>query len=251
MIPYTYYIKHLPTGLKYYGSKYGKDADPTKFWIDGGYFTSSRLVKELITEYGKDTFKVKVTKIFNTPQEALLHEYKFLDKVKAIGKSDWLNKNNGGRKFFNVGPDSEITRKKKSAVVRTAESNKKRSEALKGIPKHSEFSKLLSQAQKLRPLDKEMARREKIRKKATGRNHSDETKRTLSTIVSNTKWIKKDNLQLKINVDELPNFINQGWEPGRILTKITCPHCGKTGVNYNITRKHFDKCFKLFNERRN
>ena len=47
MIPYTYYIVHVPSGKKYYGVKYGQDADPETFWKPFGYFTSSKRVKAL------------------------------------------------------------------------------------------------------------------------------------------------------------------------------------------------------------
>lgn len=249
MIPYTYYIKHLPTGLKYYGSKYGKGSDPAKFWVPNGYFTSSNYVKELIKEYGIETFKVKVTKTFATSEEALAHEYRFIQRVDAVKRTDWLNKNNGGKHFYNVGPDSEETKRKKSAAPRSVESNLKRSMTLKNKPKHPNFGFLLSQAQKLRPKVKEQLRREKIKNKALGRGHTQKTIDILSEIVSNTRWIKKDEIQKKINVEELETYISQGWVNGRILSTITCPHCGITGVKYNIVRNHFNKCKKLLSKK--
>jgi hypothetical protein len=46
-IPYTYIVKNKTTGLFYYGVKISKlDANPKLFWQR--YFTSSRLVKQLI-----------------------------------------------------------------------------------------------------------------------------------------------------------------------------------------------------------
>lgn len=241
-IPYTYYVKHLPTGLKYYGSKYSKNADPKLFWTKGGYYTSSIYVKKLIQEWGENSFKVKVTRTFNTLEEALAHEYRFIEKVNAVKRDDWLNKNNGGKKFYNAGPDSEETKKKKSAIVRTPESNKKRSLTLTGVPKPDGFSKKLSLAQHNRPAEKEKERCEKIRIKATGRGHTEETSKLISKIVSDTRWVKKDAVQIKVHVSELDNYLNNGWIHGRILKTVTCPHCGKSGVKHNIVRNHFDKC---------
>jgi hypothetical protein len=106
-IPYTYFVLHIPTGLKYYGSKYGKGSNPDTFWKSGGYFTSSVKVKNLVKEYGIDSFKAEVRKVFESPDQALNYEYRFLKKVSALDKSEWLNENLGGEKFRNFGPASE------------------------------------------------------------------------------------------------------------------------------------------------
>ena len=56
-IPYTYRIYHKPTKKYYYGSKTSNlkynIANPSIFWKDGGYFTSSKLVKPCLS--GLDT----------------------------------------------------------------------------------------------------------------------------------------------------------------------------------------------------
>jgi len=64
MIPYTYRIYHSPTGKSYYGAQWGKTSDPANLWRT--YFTSSGLVLDLIKHYGKESFKVRVTRIFDT-----------------------------------------------------------------------------------------------------------------------------------------------------------------------------------------
>jgi hypothetical protein len=97
MKPFTYYLYHKPTGLKYYGTRYSKQCDPTDLWTT--YFTSSSLVKELIKAHGADSFVFKVRKIFETPEQALLWEHKFLSKINAAENPEWLNRHNGGSKF--------------------------------------------------------------------------------------------------------------------------------------------------------
>ena len=240
--PYTYYVLHIPTGKKYYGSKYGKSSDPELFWKPGGYFTSSEKVKKLIEEYGMDSFKAEVRKVFETPEQALNYEYKFLKKVKALFNKDWLNENLGGEKFRYFGPASEKTKEKMRARKMTLESNLKRSLSQKGKIISEETRKKMSEVQKNRPKDQEEARRDKIRVAATGRGHNDDTKTKLSSIVSQTRWIKKGTEQQKVSVDELSKYLNLGWTNGRIFTVVTCPHCGATGVKHNIVRRHFDKC---------
>jgi hypothetical protein len=96
--------------------------------------------------------------------------------------------------------------------------------------------------QKNRSPEKEEERRGKIRAKAIGRGHSDETKSKLSKIFTGTKWINNGTNQKTVRFDELNQYLDSGWKLGRILTIVTCPHCGTSGVNYNLTRNHFDKC---------
>jgi hypothetical protein len=100
----------------------------------------------------------------------------------------------------------------------------------------------MSEGQKNRSTEQEQARRDKIRKHAIGRGHSDEVKQALSSIVSQTRWVNNGTEQKKVHIDDLENAINNGWTNGRILTVVTCPHCGATGVKHNIVRRHFDKC---------
>ena len=88
------------------------------------YYTSSKIVKQLIREYGEDAFVVKITRTFDTKEEARLWEHRFLSKVKASTNANWLNQHNGDGNFLNKGGYklSDIQRKKLS-------------ESQKGIPK--------------------------------------------------------------------------------------------------------------------
>ena len=96
-IPYSYFLYHKPTGLKYYGIKYGKHCHPDQLWVK--YFSSSKIVQQLIKEYGKDSFDCTVRKIFTSSSKALLWEHKVLRRLDAANKEDWINRHNGGKKF--------------------------------------------------------------------------------------------------------------------------------------------------------
>ena len=51
-IPYTYFIKWSAQNIWYYGVEYGfysKTANPNNLWVT--YFTSSKLVKEVIEKF--------------------------------------------------------------------------------------------------------------------------------------------------------------------------------------------------------
>lgn len=90
--PYTYFIKHKETGYFYYGVKYGKDTDTDMFWIK--YFTSSKIIKEMIKKDGKDSFDISIRKTFKTPVEAMEYEMRILRRI--INHPKCLNNSIGG-----------------------------------------------------------------------------------------------------------------------------------------------------------
>lgn len=247
-VPFTYFLYHRPTGLKYYGVKFSKRSNPELFWVPGGYYSSSVKVKALIEQYGADSFDAQVRKRFDSAKEAVRYEYRFLRKVDAVAKSDWLNQCAIGEKFYSIMGEearkiaSERMKKQMKNFKPTAESNQKRSNTLKGRVITEETRKKMSEVQKNRSKEKEQARRDKIRKHAIGRGHSDEVKQSLSKIVSGTRWVNDGVKQKKVHVSELENVLSSGWKHGRILKVVSCPHCGTTGVKHNIVRRHFDKC---------
>lgn len=93
-IPYFYVIEHISSGLLYAGSKIGKNANPNLFLKDGGYYTSSKYVKNLIESDGISSFKIRIIKNFSFGIDAYNYETKFLNKVKARTNSKFLNKHN-------------------------------------------------------------------------------------------------------------------------------------------------------------
>lgn len=157
IVPYTYYIYHRPTGKKYYGVKYGKKANPEKLWKT--YFSSSKRIKKLIQEYGKDSFDVEIRKTFNDKNKAFLWETNVLRRLKVEKRNDWLNVHaNTGRMANKVGDKfSEEHKKNISKALKgkvksenhrekirnpSLETRKKISEALKGkVKKISEEGK--------------------------------------------------------------------------------------------------------------
>lgn len=88
-IPYTYFIKHIETGRKYYGVRYSKNCHPKEFFIK--YFTSSKIIKHIIQQQGINAFEFRIHKIFSSVEDACLFEQKFLKRVKAHQKHDWFN----------------------------------------------------------------------------------------------------------------------------------------------------------------
>lgn len=91
---YTYCLKHIPTGFRYYG--YSQN-DHKQFWKT--YFGSSELVWFFIKRDGIESFEARVTRVFDFPWQARDHEGKFLRRTKVISKMDWLNCTGRRHKF--------------------------------------------------------------------------------------------------------------------------------------------------------
>lgn len=93
-VGYTYCIKFLPTSQVYYGSRCAKNCHPSEFWVK--YFTSSKIVRQLIKEYGKESFIFEIRKTFSeNPKKAQYWERKVLRRVNAGLNPLFLNKSNG------------------------------------------------------------------------------------------------------------------------------------------------------------
>lgn len=92
-IPYTYLIVFKPTGQKYYGCRYAINCNPNDLWKT--YFTSSKEIKKLRETFGNDAFEFQIRQKFQTSEQAIKWEFKFLTRVNAARSPDWLNNHNG------------------------------------------------------------------------------------------------------------------------------------------------------------
>ena len=119
MQPYTYLIKHRPTGKVYYGFRSANKVEPhNDLWKH--YFTSSPGVQKLIEETGVDSFDVEIRKTFDTKEAAVAWETRVLHRCKVLQDNRWLNQNVAGY------------------IIPTEESNKKISDFHKDKPKSKE-----------------------------------------------------------------------------------------------------------------
>lgn len=119
MNPYTYLIKHRPTGKVYYGFRAANKVSPSEdLWKH--YFTSSPKVQQLIDQTGRESFDVEIRRIFETKEQAGAWETKVLRRCKVLEDDKWINQNIAGY------------------VMPTEESNKKISDFWKGKPKSKE-----------------------------------------------------------------------------------------------------------------
>lgn len=152
MKPYTYLIKHRPSGKVYYGFRSANQVDPEQdLWKH--YFTSSRKVQQLIEETGIDSFDVEIRKVFETKEQASNWEIRVLCRCKVLEDDRWINQNIAGY------------------IVPTDESRKKISDYHKDKPKSEDHKKNLSKSQKGKP-------------KVNSKNQTPEYRSLMSTLKS-------------------------------------------------------------------
>jgi len=144
--PFTYLLTFLPTGQQYYGVRTKRGCQPADLW--NSYYTSSKLVRQLIAEHGRDAFEVEIRRTFQTKEAALLWEHRVLRRVDAARNPHWLNKNNGDRKFINNGITMNGKKHTEDAKRRMSENSKGHRNGKFGKPLSEETKKKLSIARK-------------------------------------------------------------------------------------------------------
>lgn len=118
-VPFTYLLRHRPTGLMYYGSKFAQVshvAHPDMLWTS--YFTSSNEVGNLIQAYGAESFDYEIRKTFKTGEEALAWETRLLRRIDAKRNPRFLNKHNNDKKIHRIGPHGPRGKLKRARLSR-------------------------------------------------------------------------------------------------------------------------------------
>ena len=171
-MPYTYLIINLLTNERYYGVRYSKNCYPEELGIK--YFSSSKIVQNLIKEKGIENFKFQIRKIFKNREDACSWESKVLRRLNVKAKLNWLNQSNNAGPFYANKIFSEEHRRKLSIAS-------KGNQTFKG-KKHSEETKM------------------KISKANKGKKHSEETKRKMSLLKLGKKrnWIIPEDHKRKL-----------------------------------------------------
>lgn len=107
-MPYTYLVKNITTGLAYYGVRFAKHSKPEDLWVS--YFTSSKLVKDLIKQFGKSDFTFEVRRVFATAEQAIDWEQRVLRRL-AVKSAKFLNMDTSQR------PDLSLQCKMKTKFI--------------------------------------------------------------------------------------------------------------------------------------
>lgn len=107
MKAYTYTIQHLPTNKIYYGVRKSTTID-----IGTTYFSSSKLVKQMLQAESIENFKFKIRRKFSSYEEARLHETKVLSRIKAVTNPKVLNQAVSSPRLCSKNSIAEIQRRK-------------------------------------------------------------------------------------------------------------------------------------------
>ncbi len=106
--PYTYLIKCLPENKVYYGVRYARGCSPDDLWTS--YYTSSSVIKEKISTYGKDSFVIEIRQIFDSVKKARQWENRVLKRIDAVCREDFYNKTDNISISPMYGNDNPATR---------------------------------------------------------------------------------------------------------------------------------------------
>ena len=252
--PFTYYLRHKITKMRYYGSKTSKGCDPKDLWST--YFSSSKIIEQIIKDEGKDIFEYRIARIFNDIKHCRNHESKFLTRQDAAHNPLWYNQTNSDGKFSRAGKtDSIETRSRKSkALFGLEKSNTHKqhiSESNKGkhyIKKSEESKKKLStkmmgENNPFYGRNHSIKTKQIIGSKSKGRNVgkvvSEETRQKMSksnkgkakspmsqdvkenwiTMMANRVWVRKENTSKRIKETELESYLSRGFTLGRYYSK--------------------------------
>lgn len=245
MKPYTYLIKHKPTGLVYYGVRTANKVEAENdLWKE--YFTSSKKIHALIEETGQDSFEIEIRKEFDTPEQAIAWEIKVLKRCNVLHDERWINANIAGY------------------ILPTEEIREKISQFHKGKTKSKEHRKKIGLANKgkeKRPLTE--AEKENLSQIMSGkgnpmygRKHSKETLEKISSKLKGKpaynkgKPMSKDQKRKQseimrgrnISVEHKNKIAETLKSKGLKRSKKHCPHCHQDIAVNGYARYHGDRC---------
>jgi len=207
IVAYTYLLTHKITKQYYYGVRHsgiGENCTPEDD-LGINYFTSSSRVKELINQYGPDSFKYEIRRTFTSIRDARIWEHKVLRRMNVIHKQNWLNQSCG----------KLIDRASCQKGARVAHITQKQNGhydvmSKKGVAIKQQKILMGECVHGGKPVGfKDALKTRRLKSKSQSGNKNSQY---------GTRWIKNLTTQTnkKISVNDV---IPAGWEPGRITTK--------------------------------
>lgn len=227
--PYFYVIQEVSSGMYYAGAKWGKDADPNNFMVEGGYQTSSKTIKERISKNGLNSFIVCKIKIFETSNDAYEYETRFLQKIKAGKNPKFYNSHSNDHLFSFHDEKYKAKMIEVYGVEYPAKSKiikEKISKANKGVKKPwlSEYNKSRIHPSLGKKMDKKFGQEISERNKRIWSNYNIEEKQNRKKAISNSiiDWNKNRSHEEKMAAIEKAAKSNRGkywWNNGIIEVK--------------------------------
>lgn len=216
--PYTYLIKHLPTGKVYYGLRYSKTSNPADLWKT--YFTSSKDVHKLIKEYGKESFVTEIRQTFDSPEKAIKWELTVLRRMKVLSREDFINRSIPGTTLrFTLSEETkEKMRKPKPQGFSESLKGNKRATVNKGVPKTKEHAENISKGKKGKNFGRvgELAPRYGTKKSPEEIEKMKTTKQQ-----QKRKWMNNGESSAFVCENEVDYYLQRGYNLGRGSAKFT------------------------------
>lgn len=127
--PYVYIIEFKELGKRYIGVRYAKGCDKAELLQPGGYFTSSKVVRCLLSE----GYTASIAEIieFDTAKEAVAQEAKMIEEVMYSDNNDLLNIHCPGTENFYFDCASMPQEYKDNAIRKMRETKMKQSPEMK------------------------------------------------------------------------------------------------------------------------
>lgn len=229
-LPFTYCITFIPTGQRYYGVRTAKNCNPSELW--NTYFTSSSYIRDLIQEYGKDSFTYQIRRTFSNKYDAIMWETKVLTRLNASKNPNWLNKSNGGENFLTT--DESIA---KGLDTKRNWSDDKREEFSRRLSEH--FKKFHKEA----PVELLLELRKKQSHTLQNKPQSYWDERAEKKRLTNS--LKSDDVlqQERLNYAEASKA---RWAVKLANSSILeCPNCSKKFIVKPYYDRHISKCMSI------
>lgn len=96
-VPYFYIIQNVDSGKYYAGCRYQNSksvANPSELLKEGGYYTSSKPILKIKENEGPNSFVIRKIKVFDTAEDCLNYETRFLKRVDAKNNDNFYNMHN-------------------------------------------------------------------------------------------------------------------------------------------------------------
>lgn len=190
-VPYTYLLKHIPTGKFYYGCRFAEGCHPSEFWKT--YKTSSKYVKQLVEEYGDESFVFEIRKVFSDKHSARNWETKVLTKLNVVKREDFLNRTDN----ISIAPEDAAKGRKGKSIRNSPEAIEKMRLSKIGKKASEETKRKMSESHKGRPAWNK------------GIPHSEETKQKMIQSRTGKKQPKSYSEKMKVAMTGRKLFINE------------------------------------------